>query len=188
MSARRFTDADRKRAVELFATHGPTVAAAEVGATPRSVQRWALAAGVASPEERRRKTAEARAEIERRQAEAHATLAPTLTHIASLSLAAQLEVAQLVTDVLRQARGGSVSAELMARVSAVQAVVGTLTPRTLVAFSTRAIHDLQLLTGGDTERTSGEVRVFLAKLANADEPGGDPVIVDLAVVRDSRTG
>jgi transposase-like protein len=181
-----YTDADRARAVELFAEHGATAAAAEVGCGVRTVIRWAQAAGVISPEERAARTRAARAEVDRRAAEAHATLVPTLTHIASLSLAGQLELVQLVADVLRQAReGGGVDAATMARLSAVTSVVGELTPRTLVAMSTRAIHDLQLLTGGDTERSAAEVRVFLAKLDAEDVDSGGAQIIDLAPVEDA---
>jgi transposase-like protein len=183
VSTRRFTDEDRDRAVELYAEVGATAAAAEIGCSTRTVIRWANAAGVISPDERSRRTAAARAEVERRAAEAHATLVPTLTHIASLSLAAQLEVVQLVAQVLEQARStGSVSSELLAGVSAVQSVVGELSPRTLVAMSTRAIHDLQLLTGGDTERAGGEVKVFLAKLDEEAADDGGARIIDLVAV------
>lgn len=180
---RHWSEQDRARAVELYAEVGATRAAAEVGCGVRSVIRWANAAGVISPEERAARTKAARAEVDRRAAEAHATLIPTLTHIASLSLAGQLELVQLVADVLRQAReGGNVDASTMARLSAVQSVVGELTPRTLVAMSTRAIHDLQLLTGGDTERSAAEVKVFLAKLDAEDVDAVGATIIDLVPV------
>jgi transposase-like protein len=183
MSTRRFTEVDRDRAVELYAEVGATAAAAEIGCSTRTVIRWANAAGVISPEERSRRTAAARAEVERRAAEAHATLVPTLTHIAALSLSSQLEIVQLAAEVLKQAReGGAISATLTARVSAVQSVVGELNPRTLVAMSTRAIHDLQLLTGGDTERAGGEVKVFLAKLDEDAADDGGARIIDLELV------
>jgi transposase-like protein len=190
-SRRTYTAEEKARAVKLFAEVGATAAARELGppCTDRTVLRWAKAAGVSSPEERRRQTAEARAEVERKQAEAHATLAPALTRIAALSLGAQLELLDVVSAVLRQAReGGVVGADLTARLSAVQMTVGQLNPRALVALSTRAIHDLQLLTGGDTERSTGEIRVYLAQLAAGGDEEGEPTVVDLTLVQGGQAG
>lgn len=181
----RFTEAERAAAVALFAEVGATEAARQTGASARTVLRWAADAGVSSPEERRAQTEQARLEVERRRLEAHAQLAPMLTHVAQQAIAAQLELVTVVAEIARAARenDGNVDARLMARLSALQAAVGELSPRSLVAMGTRAIHDLQLLTGGDTERgAAGEVRVFFAQLG-PDPDGEEPVIVDLEPLR-----
>jgi transposase-like protein len=181
----RFSEEERAAAVALFAEVGATEAARQTGASARTVLRWAADAGVSSPEERRAQTEQARLEVERRRNEAHAQLAPMLTHVAQQAIAAQLELVTVVADIARSARenDGNVDARLLARLSALTAAVGELTPRSLVAMGTRAIHDLQLLTGGDTERgTAGEVRVFFAQLG-ADPDGEEPSIVDLEPLR-----
>lgn len=178
--ARKKLTADLKaRALDVWAIDGTTAAAKLADVTPRTVNRWAKAAGLTPPEERAAQTAAAQAEVARRQAIAYANLLPELTHIAERSLAAQLELSSLAAEVLAVTReGAEIPVKLAGRLRAAAALVEALPARVLVAMSTRAIHDLQLLTGGDTERASGEVRVFLAKLDDT----APPLIIDVSPV------
>lgn len=59
MPGTRYTDEDKRRAVEVYEEHGATEAAKEVGCDRRSVLRWAKAAGVSRDDSKTRAATEA---------------------------------------------------------------------------------------------------------------------------------
>lgn len=181
-----YDDAEKARALELYATVGLGDAHHETGIPKPTISRWARAAGVDSAEaaaaaraQTEAATRAAQAELARRVAEGRAQLVPKLVATANLALdstLAILEAQRAVEKAAAENQNGLVGSDIMSR----RSLVNDGPPlRAIVGAATRAIHDLQLLTGEETERgAAGNVTVVFA----APPPSTSktpPTIVDL---------
>lgn len=180
-----YDDAQRARALELYGAEGLAAAHRELGIPKPTIVRWARTAGVTSAEQaaadRARTEAATRAaqlELARRVAEGRAALVPKLVAVANAALDSTVAILEAQRAVEKDAaanEGGLVKSALTSR----RAVINDGPPlRAIVGAGTRAIHDLQLLTGEETERgPSGQVTVVFATPPPGDEPA--PRIIDL---------
>lgn len=180
-------DADvRAQALELYSTRGLADAHHELGIPKPTILRWARAAGVDSAEiaaaaqaRTEAATKAARLELDRRVAEGRAALVPKLVAVANAALdsSSQILAAQrAVEEAAARSADGIVSGVLISR----RAVVNDGPPlRAIIGAATRAIHDLQLLTGEETERSAtGQVTVvFATPPAPSSTP--TPRVIDL---------
>lgn len=179
--------AARSRALELYGSEGLAAAHRELGIPKPTIVRWARAAGISSAEQaaadRARTEAATRAaqqELAVQIAKGRAALVPKLVHVANAALdsvGARLEAQRAVEKATLDNEYGLVSGGLMAKRDAMEAGAPL---RAVIGAATRAIHDLQLLTGEETERgTTGQVTVvFAAAPSEAGRPA--PKVIDLA--------
>lgn len=180
--------AARSRALELYGSQGLAAAHRELGIPKPTIVRWARAAGISSAEQAAADKARtdaatraAQAELARRIAEGRAALVPKLVNVANMALdstAAILEAQRAVERATAENEHGLVSSGLASRRDMVNAGPPL---RAIVGAATRAIHDLQLLTGEDTERgaPTGQVTVvFATPPAVGSAPA--PRVIDLA--------
>lgn len=127
MARRTFTDAEKAHALELYAEHGKAEAARMTGISAGTIGAWASRAGVATgaAENLRAATAVATARRTFVAEEFRARMVETLAQVAERAAAKELE-------------------RLAGSKASLHEIVGA---------RTRAIHDLQLLSGDPTTRT-----------------------------------
>lgn len=164
----------RTRAVAHAVDNGLAAAHRETGVPKSTIARWLDADGaVVRSEVAARSTSKAR-EAAAASAARRATL--------------RAEALEQIVDKLSVAANRALDATLAALAGGVpegqsqrHPALALCQPRELVAIWTRAVHDLQLLTGEDTERGAapvgpGIVQVFLAQIP---DDGDVPVIIDV---------
>lgn len=190
---RRYDDATVTRALELYQTDGLALAARALGIPKPTITRWARAAGVDSAEVTKRNAEQTAAAAEAARiasalyvAQSKARLAYDAARIATAAGEVELELLDATRAVLsaaRTAKDGKPPAELLARLEA--AMSGPSLSK-VVGSRTRAIHDLQLLTGDDTERApvsdGGVTLVFATPAPRAAADG--PTVIELRAADD----
>lgn len=129
-TARRYTDEQKAEALALYAEHGAAEAARRTGITGHSIRSWARRKGITSQVIHANARA-TRAAVVRRQRNAEerkVALVAKLGELAELGLDTTLAAIDIAKP-------------------------GDLDLRAVIGAWTRAIHDLQLLSGGATART-----------------------------------
>jgi transposase-like protein len=179
---RRYSDADKARALELYRSAGLPAAARSVGADKRTVLRWAKAAGASpavSTEQAAAQTAAANAERHRIIAESREDQTRALAVTARAMANLETRIAELMLRAVAESRTDrGMSDTTKHQLEALKLLTDARLNR-IVGMRTRAVHDLQLLTGEETERGGATASVQVLFTVPPAEPGDQPKIIDL---------
>jgi transposase-like protein len=180
--AYRYSDADKAKAVDVFRRDGLPAAAAAVGADKKTITRWVRAAGVPAPDSAAAaaaQTAAANAERHRIIAESREEQARTLA-VTSRALAnLESRIAELMLKAVAESRTPQGVSDATKRQLETLKLLTDPRLNRIVGMRTRAVHDLQLLTGEETERGGATASVQVLFATPPPNAGDPPVIIDL---------
>jgi transposase-like protein len=163
---RPHSDEAKQQALAVYQRGGLPAAVKATGIPKPTIKRWVEAAGISTDAaneaalERTRAATEAhKAQVDAETAKARAALIPKLAFLANQTLDIELHVAAQI----KAGKGSGLPEGVRLR--------------DIVGSRTRAVHDLNLLTGEATERTEGAAVLFLAPRPDRRNP---QPIVDLS--------